>query len=78
MVATLSLADYRALVKGKICRSCGRVLMPEVEAYDHEDGWVVDGFENKQWLFAECRGCGYKNALNKLGIIRPFGRLLRS
>jgi len=78
MNKVLSLSDYRALVRGKICRSCGSVLMPEVDTYDHADGWVVEGFEKKQWLYTECRGCGYQNALHKLGIIRPFGRLLRS
>ena len=72
-----TLADYRALVRGKICRSCGTVLMPEVNYYDHPDGWLVEGFEKKQWLYTECRGCGYQNALWKLDIVRPFGKLVR-
>jgi len=64
----MKIGDYAQLVKGKKCKICGSKLPAEVEHYDHEGGWIVDGYEKRQWLYTRCRRCGYKNALWKLGI----------
>lgn len=67
----LSLDDYQGLVDGKKCRWCGSGLNP-ISHFDHDGGWDVDGFDKKQWLYAECsnRNCRYEWALWKLGVSR--------
>ena len=68
----MKLEDYQKLLKGKKCRWCGTPLedLP-IEHYDHDDGWEVEGFERRQWLYVVCPKCGYQWALWKLGITRP-------
>lgn len=36
--------------------------------YQHPSGWIVPGYEKKQWLFIVCSNCGYQWALWKLGV----------
>jgi hypothetical protein len=53
------------------CRTCG-VPFPanQIYHYEHSDGWIVNGYKEKQWLFCICPICNYQYALQKLG----FGR----
>jgi len=66
-----SLEDYRKQIKDDKC-SCGYVGLSKlrIEHYDHDGGWPVEGFEEKQWLYVTCPKCGYQWALWKLGIPR--------
>ena len=64
----LTLQEYAALVKRKKCRWCKRRLSSRVDHYDHAGGWEVLGFQQKQWLYVICTGCGYQWNLGKLGI----------
>ena len=71
----MRLEDYEKLVEGKKCRWCGAELPAKVEHYPHGDGWEVEGFQQKQWLYVVCPRCGYSWALWKLGISRPLGEI---
>lgn len=64
----MNLEDYAQLVKERHCRTCGRKLPAKIEHYDHEGGWKVDGYDERQWLYVNCPNCGYDNALWKLSI----------
>jgi hypothetical protein len=66
----MKLEDYERLVKGKVCRWCNSKLPPKVRHFDHENGWKVDGFDCRQWLYVRCKKCGYDWNLEKLGIRR--------
>jgi len=68
--STPSLADYQRQLLGKTCIGCRE---PElggltIEHYQHEGGWCVAGFIDRQWLSVECPRCGYCISLWKLGI----------
>jgi hypothetical protein len=65
-----SLKEYEEMVKDKLCRWCGVPLKPKIEYYEHLNGWVVDGFPNRLWLWKECPKCGHQWSLEKLGIER--------
>jgi hypothetical protein len=66
-----SLEDYRKQIKDDKC-SCGYVGLSKlrIEHYDHDGGWPVEGFKEKQWLYVTCPKCGYQWALWKLGVPR--------
>jgi len=63
-----TLEDYDKITTDK-CPSCSGKL-GAIEHYDHDGGWNVEGFSEKQWLYKTCRKCGYQWALWKLGIRR--------
>ncbi len=66
----VTLDKIREQIKEKVCMYCGRDLdVNNIESYDYEGGWTVDGFLCKQWLYITC-GCGYQLALWKLGVPR--------
>jgi len=69
----MTLHDYAKMVEGVTCRFCETKLSTKIHAYDHEGGWLVDGFHHRQWLYAICPGCEYQWALWKLGIPRATG-----
>jgi len=66
--ATLTLGDYE-LRCPNICPDCGGWLGP-IEHYEHSGGWIVAGFEKRQWLYKTCQKCDYQWALWKLGVPR--------
>jgi len=63
-----TLSWYEA-VTPKTCKICNGSL-GLIEHYDHDGGWLVDGFEKKQWLYRTCFKCGYQWAIWKLGVPR--------
>jgi hypothetical protein len=51
---------------------CTSTPLPvDIEHYDHEWGWPVDGYKDLQWLYLTCPYCGDQVALWKLGVPRP-------
>lgn len=68
----LTLEDYEKLVKEKTCRWCGGHL-GAIEYYDHSAGWIVKGFQKRQWLYKTCLKCSYQWALWKIGVSRNAG-----
>jgi hypothetical protein len=71
----MKLQDYGNLIKGKTCKWCNTVLPHGcIEYYDHESGWVVEGFAKKQWLYVTCPKDGHQWSLEHLGIGRGIGR----
>lgn len=67
----MKMIEYSEKIKGKKCRFCRTVLNHEnINYYDHEAGWDVEGFKKKQWLYVPCHGCGHDWSLEKLGIGR--------
>lgn len=70
----MTLQDYvkAALDKGADCKNCGKLAEEgELEHYDHSDGWVVDGFTTRRWLYFRCSKCSYQTSFAKLGFKRP-------
>ena len=66
---TIEEWERTALDQGAICKSCGQVLPAGVlEHYDHEDGWRVEGFAERQWIYLVCPACQYQTSFAKLGI----------
>lgn len=66
----MDLAGYAKLVLGKHCILCEKVFTEPItiEYYTHTQGWLVEGFTERQWLYITCFYCRYQNALWKLGI----------
>lgn len=68
-----TLEDYRKQITRNECADrCnfkGLKSLP-IEHYDHDGGWPVEGFKEKQWLYVTCPKCGYQWALWKLGVLR--------
>ena len=69
---------FQLYVSQKQC-SCGALLNKQVsdrighgkhvlEHYSHPQGWLVEGFGIKQWLFITCLKCHLSWSLNKLGV----------
>lgn len=70
MMQTKSLEEYGKMVEGKKCRFCGKELPTKIDHYDHDDGWLVEGFEKKQWLSVFCSKCNHDWSLWKLEVPR--------
>lgn len=54
------------------CRFCGNSFKDhKIKGldYDHSNGYKVDGFINKKWLYITCSKCGYDWSLKKLGFL---------
>lgn len=52
----------------KNCKYCGTPLPhTPIHCYEHSNGWIVKGFQEKQWLFIICPKCNYQWSLWKLG-----------
>lgn len=67
----MKLREYGGLVKDTKCKFCSTELpVGCIEYYDHEQGWQVEGFQKKQWLYVTCKKCGHQWSLEKLGISR--------
>lgn len=66
-----AIRKYVEQIKDFRCRWCGADLEDEpVHGYDHSDGWSVEGFQEKQWLFIVCPQCRYEWSIWKLGVGR--------
>lgn len=59
---------YMSLIKDKVCPTCKEPLSQTLDAYHHDHGWVVAGFNHKLWLSVHCRRCNYDWSLTKLGV----------
>lgn len=65
----MDLDDYAKLVQDKACVSCGAIFeRPMIDIYPHDGGWLVKGYDRRQWLSVHCRMCEYDTALWKLDI----------
>lgn len=76
----MNLHEYArlALSQGAKCWICQRTLGEKDLLYrgPHSDGWIVDGYPYKLWLYFRCpkQTCRYETSLAKLGIERPEPR----
>ena len=67
-------AQY-ALDQEARCWNCrGEVHLEDMRHYEHDGGWDVDGFPERQWLYFECSNgtCRYQTSFAALGIKRPY------
>lgn len=67
-----SLKDYANMITKSEC-TCGMELPTHhsaIHMYDHDSGWPVEGYKERQWLYIVCPRCGYQWALWKLGVPR--------
>lgn len=49
------------------CKHCNADLPHVIQTYDHAEGWNVNGFDTKQWLYITCPKCHNGWSLWKLG-----------
>ena len=68
-MSTINLTVLNKELAFKTCRFCGGML-GDIEHYTHSGGWVVEGFEERQWLYKTCLKCGHQWKLSNLGILR--------
>lgn len=63
-----SIEVIRGQIDENVCRDCGYVglMNRPIEAYDHPNGWAVEGYPQPQWLYVVCPDCEYQWALWKL------------
>ncbi len=59
--------DELKITKCKHCNTPFSRYDPIIH-YQHPSGWIVPGYEKKQWLYIECPGCQYQWSLWKLGV----------
>ena len=67
--AELDFTDLaeRIEASGIRCRWCGAPITADIVlCYPHEGGVEVDGFDEKQWVYFRCTGCGCDWSLQKL------------
>ena len=62
----MTLNDYEELLLDKKCRWCNTDLVNSIDHYEHQGGYEVEGFAEKQWLYTECPKCKYQWALGKI------------
>jgi len=57
-------------LKTKKCKSCNQAFSTssQIFHYVHSSGWIVPGYEKKQWLYIKCANCGEEISLWKLGV----------
>ena len=57
-------------LKTKRCKSCNQRFstLSQIFHYQHSSGWIVPGYEKKQWLYIKCANCGEEISLWKLGV----------
>ena len=55
------------ITKCKICNTLFSKNDP-IFHYEHSSGWIVPGYEKKQWLYIVCSQCGEEITLWKLGV----------
>jgi len=56
------------------CPTCKTKLYDKIDLYEHDGGWIVKGFDKKQWLSKRCPKCKYDWSLWKIGVPRPVGK----
>lgn len=64
----LSLKQYEMLSLSRCPRD--NALLSEVKRYPHSEGYPVEGFTEKQWLYKTCSKCRYDWALWKIEKVR--------
>lgn len=67
-------APFRVQITRHYCKICGTDLDTEpIRHYEHDKGWIVPGFGEKQWLIITCPNldCREDWALWKLGVEQP-------
>jgi len=53
------------------CTSCDNELWNlDIDAYQHENGWVVPGLPGKWWLSIACPECTHETSFSHFGISR--------
>lgn len=68
-----TLREYQALLNNRKCFDCDYPLATvPLSHYEHSDGWLVDGFDKKLWLYAICPKCRYESSLSKLYFTKPI------
>ncbi len=69
---------HRIHISQKQCL-CGDILNKQIsdritkgecvlKHYSHPEGWKVEGFDEKQWLYIKCLKCHVSWSLDKLGV----------
>lgn len=65
----MRLVDFATafIQKDVRCKHCGSFFRPSsVHCYPHANGYEVEGYVDKQWVYLTCPKCGYQWALWKL------------
>lgn len=74
----MELEEYYKQIKIDTCKWCdySPLSSETIKCYEHEGGWIVDGFTKRMWLFITCPKCDYEWALWKLGVPRHTGAVI--
>lgn len=68
-VRGLSLDEFRVMMGIRCNRgSCRGFLNSSLGHYEHSDGWIVEGFKERQWLYTICGSCGDETSLQHYGV----------
>lgn len=63
------LEVYAVEIAQKRCHKCSHTFRnEEVETFDHDKGYEVEGFLVRQWLYVTCPNCKCQNTLFNMGI----------
>jgi len=63
-----TLLRYQEELRGHYCTRCGVDISTRgIRNYPHSGGYMIEGYEEKQWLFVVC-SCRYEWSMEKLGI----------
>lgn len=71
-----TLIEYQLDLNDKDCQWCRKTHTKEtvllkglqIEHYDHDHGYSVEGYKWPQWLYVTCPKCNYQWSFKKLRI----------
>lgn len=67
----MTIAQFKEALATKFCRFHQNPVPlknAEVENYDHDGGIEIEGFKEKQWVYAICPECGQQHSHRHLEI----------
>ena len=64
------ITEYFDLLNTKYKCDCGEfsIKYGEIDHYEHDDGYHLNGYKNKQWIFIVCPKCKIAISFKRLGI----------
>jgi hypothetical protein len=60
------IEPIRKKISRTACFCHGNLLKGKIMVYDHDNGWLLPGYQKPQWIFVECPKCHHQWSMNKL------------
>ena len=69
-----SLEQYQNLIVGNVCSGCFKSVTGLTLQYcnNQQNGWDIEGFSTRQWLYVDCPSCCYQTSLKEMGYLAPI------